>query len=138
MVRILRSTYLEMVSHAELGYPEEVCGVLIGKDGEITDYKRCKNLNKKRTRDRYELDPKSFNEADDWARRNGLEIVGIYHSHPDHPSIPSEFDRSHAWPDWIYLILSISSGKYHDGRAWLLDDSVSSFKEKGINLIDEE
>jgi proteasome lid subunit RPN8/RPN11 len=138
VVRIIKATYLELINHAESGYPNEVCGVLIGKNGKITDYKRCRNLNEDRKRDRYELDPASFYEADDWARKNGREIVGIYHSHPDHPSIPSEFDRSRAWPEWIYIILSINAGKYNDGRAWLLDDSVLTFNEKGIDLIDEE
>lgn len=138
MVRILESTYLELIKHAESGYPNEVCGVLIGKNGDITDFRRCGNLNEERTHDRYELDPTSFYEADDWARKNQLEIVGIYHSHPDHPSLPSEFDRSRAWPEWIYIILSINKGKYNDGRAWLLDDSVEIFREKGIELFDEK
>jgi proteasome lid subunit RPN8/RPN11 len=138
VVRISKSTYFELIKHAESGYPNEVCGVLIGKNGEITVCKQCRNLNEERTHDRYELDPTSFNEADDWARKNRLEILGIYHSHPDHPSLPSEFDRSRAWPEWIYIILSINNGKYNDGRAWLLDDSVLNFKEKGIDLIDEK
>ncbi|MBI4228200.1 MAG: M67 family metallopeptidase [Deltaproteobacteria bacterium] len=138
MVKILKSAYSELIKHAESGYPNEVCGALIGKDGEITDYKQCRNLNKERSRDRYELDPMSFYEADVWARKKKLEILGIYHSHPDHPSVPSEFDRSSAWSDWIYIIFSINRGKYNDARAWLLDDSDLIFKEKGIDLIDEK
>ncbi len=138
MVRILESTYLELIRHAESGYPNEVCGVLIGKNGDITHCKPCRNLNEERTHDRYELDPTSFWEADDWARNNKLDIMGIYHSHPDHPSLPSEFDRSRAWPEWVYIILSINKGKYNDGRAWVLDDSVLIFREKGIELIDEK
>jgi proteasome lid subunit RPN8/RPN11 len=138
VVKILKSAYLELIKHAESGYPNEVCGVLIGKNGEITDHKQCRNLNKERSHDRYELDPLSFYEADDWARKRKLEIVGIYHSHPDHPSLPSEFDRSSAWSEWVYIILSIDKGKYNDARAWLLDDSDLIFKEKGIDLIDEK
>ncbi|MEE8299622.1 MAG: M67 family metallopeptidase [Thermodesulfobacteriota bacterium] len=135
MVKILKPTYDGIIKHAESGYPNEVCGVLIGKNGKITEFKDCRNLNGERARDRYELDPVSFQEADDWARENKMEIIGIYHSHPDHPSIPSEFDRARAWPDWVYIIFSIDTGKYNDARAWLLDDFDSIFQERKIELI---
>lgn len=134
MVKIFKSTYDEIIKHAESGYPEEVCGVLIGNNGLITKFKECRNLNRERARDRYELDPLSFKEADDWARLDSMEILGIYHSHPDHPSRPSTFDRESAWPDWIYIILSINHGKYSDGRAWILHDFHSTFIEEKIEL----
>ena len=60
VVKIVNSTYDEIIKHAEAGYPEEVCGVLIGKNGSITNYKECRNLNRERARDRYELDPIFF------------------------------------------------------------------------------
>ncbi len=135
MVKITTSTYDEIIKHAESGYPEEVCGVLIGENGSIINLKECRNLNRERARDRYELDPISFKEADDWARLNGMEILGIYHSHPDHPPRPSSFDRERAWPDWIYIILSIHHGKYSDGRAWILNDYDSPFVEEKIELV---
>ena len=131
MVRILKPTYLELIMHAESGYPNEVCGLLIGKNGQISDYKKCRNLNEERTHDRYELDPISFNEADDWARKMGLEILGIYHSHPDHPSIPSEFDRSRAWPEWIYLILSIKANIMTVGLGYSMI-LYRSLKKRGL------
>ena len=135
VVKIVNSTYDEIIKHAEAGYPEEVCGVLIGKNGSITNYKECRNLNRERARDRYELDPIFFKEADDWARLNSMEILGIYHSHPDHPSRPSTFDRERAWPDWIYIIFSINHSKYSDGRAWILHDFDSPFLEEKIELV---
>ncbi len=137
MVKILKSAYDGIIKHAESGYPNEVCGVLIGKDSRITSFKECKNLNRERARDRYEIDPLSFKGADDWARLNGMEILGIYHSHPDHPSRPSGFDRERAWPEWAYIILSIDVGKYKDGRAWVLKDFDSPFEEDRIELISE-
>jgi proteasome lid subunit RPN8/RPN11 len=135
VVNILKSAYDGIIKHAESGYPNEVCGVLIGRDGRITGFKECRNLNRERARDRYELDPLSFKEADDWARSNGMEILGIYHSHPDHPSRPSGFDRERAWPEWVYIILSIEAGKYRDGRAWVLQDFDSPFEEEEFELI---
>lgn len=137
MVKIFKSAYDGIIKHAESGYPNEVCGVLVGKEGKITSFKECSNLNRERARDRYELDPLSFKEADDWARLNRMEILGIYHSHPDHPSRPSGFDRERAWPDWVYVILSIEVYKYKDGRAWILKDSDSPFEEDKIELMSE-
>ncbi|MBI2486411.1 MAG: M67 family metallopeptidase [Deltaproteobacteria bacterium] len=137
MVKIVRSAYEGIIKHAESGYPNEVCGVLIGKDEEITNFKECRNLNQERARDRYELDDRSFNEADNWARSNGMDILGIYHSHPDHASEYSEFDRQRAWPYWIYMIFSINSGKYNDARAWILKDFGSHFEEEKIELISD-
>lgn len=137
-MKIVKSVYDGIIKHAESGYPNEVCGVLIGKEGEITSFKECRNLNQERARDRYELDPFSFKEADDWARSKGMEIVGIYHSHPDHPSRPSEFDRERAWPDWAYIIFSIHDGKYHDARAWFLGNPNSRFEGEEIELIQDQ
>ncbi|MEW6145042.1 MAG: M67 family metallopeptidase [Thermodesulfobacteriota bacterium] len=137
MVRILKSVYGGIIKHAEAGFPHEVCGVLIGKDGKIMHFRECRNLNTERAHDRYDLDPVSFKEADEWARANGLEIVGIYHSHPDHPSIASETDRQRAWPEWVYMIFSINSGKYNDARAWVLEDFDSRFIEDAVELVED-
>ena len=134
MVSILKSAYNGIIKHAEAGFPHEVCGVLMGTDGKITHYMECRNLNTERAHDRYDLDPESFKEADEWARGNGLEIVGIYHSHPDHPSIASETDRQRAWPEWVYMIFSINDGRYNDARAWVLEDFDSKFMEVAVEL----
>ena len=137
VVKIAKSAYSGIISHAESGFPHEVCGVLIGTDGTISDYRECKNLNTQRAHDRYDLDPVSFKQADEWARANGMEILGIYHSHPDHPSLPSETDRQRAWPEWVYMIFSINGGKYNDARAWVLEDFDSHFNEAAVELIED-
>jgi len=152
VVKIKKSAFFGMIDHAESGYPHEVCGVMIGKGSVITDYRECRNLiseddvetefksenrlGKDRLRDRFELDPKSFMDADDWARQNQLEILGIYHSHPDHPSKPSETDRKIASPGWGYIIFSINKGKYNDARLWYLNESDSNFEYTEYQVID--
>ncbi|MGI9534955.1 MAG: Mov34/MPN/PAD-1 family protein [Thermodesulfobacteriota bacterium] len=152
MVKIKKSAYEGMISHAESGYPFEVCGVMIGnkdlisysrecinlisEDSIETEFKSENQLNRERLRDRFELDPKSFMEADEWARENSLEIMGIYHSHPDHPSKPSETDRKIASPGWGYIIFSINQGNYNDARLWYLDESDSQFALTEFELID--
>lgn len=135
MVTISKAVYEGIIKHSEGGFPHEVCGVLIGNGTKVETFKQCRNLNTKRAHDRYELDPLSFQEADTWARENNKEIIGIYHSHPDHPSRPSETDRVAAWPDWIYLIVSINGAKYNDGHAWVLRDSDSQFEEVSFDLV---
>lgn len=137
MVKINESSYKAIIKHAESGFPHEVCGVLIGQDHTVSHYKECNNLNTERAHDRYELDPLSFKEADDYSREIGKEIIGIYHSHPDHPSMASETDRQRAWPEWIYIIFSINQGKYNDARAWILEDSGEKFYEESIEVAPE-
>ena len=152
VVKITKSAFHGMIEHAEEGYPNEVCGVMIGKDLKISAFKRCKNLvsedsiqtnfkelnkiDKERLRDRFELDPVSYLEADQWARDNALEILGIYHSHPDHPSKPSETDRQVASHGWGYIIFSINKGKFSDARIWYIKDDEHQFEQKDFELID--
>lgn len=136
MVTIRKQAYQGMIEHGEAGFPHEICGVLIGSNGAVETFKPCNNLNTERAHDRYQLDKRSFNEADTWARENGMDIIGIYHTHPDHPSRPSETDRVNAWPEYIYLIISINNGKYNDGHAWMLKDFDSHFEEAQYTIVD--
>lgn len=150
VVKISRQVYEDMIKHAESGYPYEVCGVMIGSGEEIISFRECKNLiaedqvetefkntnnlDKERLRDRFELDPKSYIEADEWARSKGLEILGIYHSHPDHPSRPSETDRQVASPFWGYIIFSINQGKFNDARLWYINEDDYQFEQREFEL----
>ncbi len=106
------------------GYPDEVCGLLVGRvvDGvahveRITD---ARNLETERSSDRFTLDPGDWMRADSVARREGLEIVGIWHTHPDHPARPSETDLASAWEGYSYLILSVNRGRVEAARSWRL------------------
>lgn len=116
------------------GYPRETCGTLIGRSTDAgTDVCRVEegqNLNAERAQDRYELDPGHLLWAETRAREDGLEVVGIWHSHPDHPARPSETDRSAAWEGWSYLVASVGAEAVHDIRSWRLKDSV--FHEEEI------
>lgn len=107
---------------ARAGYPEETCGLLLGRctenQVEVLELVPARNLNRERARDRYELDPTAFLAADTQAREHGWEVVGIWHTHPDHPAKPSATDRAKAWEGWSYLILSVSQGGVNDLRSW--------------------
>lgn len=116
------------------GYPYETCGLLIGRraNGTVTvaDAMAAKNLNRERAHDRFELDPEAFLAADGQARDAHLEVVGVWHSHPDHPARPSETDRGLAWPAWSYVILSVSRDGVQDFRSWRLNGN--RFEEEVI------
>ncbi len=118
------------------GYPHETCGTLIGRsEGERTTLVRvtqCRNLNTDRAHDRFELDPGDFQKADTEAREAGLDIVGIWHSHPDHPAEPSETDRVQAWPGWSYIIVTVTAQGTQTLRSWRLDDTTQQFTEENV------
>lgn len=111
------------------------CANLVADDESETAFKETADIDSKRLKDRYELDPRSYIEADSWARENGLEILGIYHSHPDHPSIPSETDRQVASPGWAYIIFSVNRGKLADARVWYIDEQDFQFEERKFEVV---
>lgn len=113
---------------ARSGYPNETCGLLIGKrepqHSRVDAMRQARNLNHERARDRYELDPADYLAAELLAKAQGLEIVGVWHTHPDHPARPSETDRVQAWEGWSYLILSVSSDGVQAVTSWRLNGDV--------------
>ena len=119
----------KLQSLAEMSYPFESCGVLAGRlDGaEVTVRKiwLARNVGR-RVRDRFRLDPEDFLAADRQARNHGLEIVGIWHSHPNRPAVPSRRDLDEAWDGYSYLILGIDPFGDVDFRSWRRDTRRSS------------
>lgn len=121
------------------GYPHETCGLLLGRpsgatgDNTATDIVRlthAANLNAERARDRYELDPADFLRGDREAAAAGLEIAGIWHSHPDHPARPSRTDLEAAWEGYSYVIVSVSRDGVQEVRSWRL--AGGRFEEERI------
>ena len=112
------------------GYPSETCGLLIGRDSTVARAVPARNLNRERAGDRYELDPADHFAAEQEARAEGLEVIGVWHTHPDHPARPSETDRAAAWPGWSYLILAVIAGGVTDIRSWQL--AGEHFTEQAI------
>jgi len=106
---------------AEAGYPHDVCGILLGRLGaeaSVEEACPCPNINAERSRDRYELDPLTQVKIEKQARERGLDVVGYYHSHPDHPAQASETDSKLSWPGVYYLIQSVQAGQAKDLNAF--------------------
>ncbi len=137
MLKIRRRALEKILSQAERDYPYETCGLLLGKiHGDLRivfGAYETPNANKERKNDRYEIDPKDYMKAEDKARQFGLEIVGVYHSHPDHPDRPSKFDEERAFPDFSYIIVSVVKGRVVSYRSWELIDG--KFREEVIDIF---
>ena len=87
----------------------------------VEEVVQARNATAQRRHDRYEIDPEDFLRADALSRQRGLDIVGVWHTHPDHPARPSETDRESAWPGWSYLILAVGAEGVRAMRSWRLD-----------------
>jgi proteasome lid subunit RPN8/RPN11 len=135
---VISSRHLQTIGrHATASYPDECCGVLIGRVlGDATVVERLLSVGNERQdsrHNRYLISPETVLAAQKEARALGLDIVGYYHSHPDHPAKPSEFDREHAWPWVSYLIVSLQGRKVVDTRSWRLHEDRGSFDEEVID-----
>jgi proteasome lid subunit RPN8/RPN11 len=131
-VALGREHLLQIEEHAARAYPEECCGLLVGarKAGiEVHDVQAAANLNQERARDRYQLDPREIHRADVASEKEGFEVIGFYHSHPDHPAAPSPTDAELAWPGYVYLISSVSARGAGETRAWRFDEETGRFDE---------
>lgn len=124
-------------SHAESTFPEECCGALLGRDREdgvreVVEILRVDNTKDENRARRYLIEPVALLNAEKEARKKGLDVVGIYHSHPDHPSRASDFDRDHAMPFWSYVIVSCLKGKAAQMQSWQLLEDRTAFVEESI------
>jgi len=124
LIKIRKRALEKILKKAQEDYPYETCGLLLGKFEK--DHKIAfgayptKNAYKERKKDRYLIDPKDYIKAEEKAKEFGLEIVGVYHSHPDHPDIPSSFDKERAFPEFSYIIVSVQEKKVISYRSWEL------------------
>ena len=126
-------------THAEEIYPEECCGVLLGAQGnrgnEVRAIYRVENVDEGDRSRRYLITPEAYRAADEYAGERGLDIVGVYHSHPDHPARPSETDLERAtFPGFSYLITSVEEGRAKETTAWSLAADRSEFIKEDMSV----
>ena len=134
----------QIEAEAAAAYPNECCGILIGRDVSS----QAAGGSSRRVVDRLEpgrntfeageqyhrfsIDPLQQLKAEKAAAAEGRAVLGFYHSHPDHPARPSEYDREHGWPFYSYVIVSVTKGKPDDMTSWVLDERSKRFREQEI------
>jgi proteasome lid subunit RPN8/RPN11 len=149
----LNNSQLQSIrDHAARDYPSECCGILLGKtEGEakiVTEVVPLTNLRhdpsraqellplddmgRETDKNRFLIDPLDQLRVEKDARKCGLDVVGYYHSHPDHPARPSIYDRDHAWPWYSYVIIAVEKGVPKDLTSWVLAEDRSAFGEEPL------
>lgn len=124
----------EMLAHAADAYPYECCGALIGPPGRVTRILALPNTTSEGPRRRFLVGPDDYRRAEAAARKAGATLLGFYHSHPDHPAEPSEVDLAHAWPAFVYVIVSVREGRARDVTGWRLRDDRSAFDPSPVSI----
>lgn len=123
-------------------YPEECCGVLLGKEERQTkvvyDILPMNNKKNENRTTRYLILPEDYKRAEEEASKEGVSLMGLYHSHPDHPSQPSEVDLEHALPWWSYIIVSVEDGQPTAVTSWVLSDDHLMFEKEFLEIVDGE
>ncbi len=135
--------------HGAETFPHECCGALLGRDSvavesgnseesetprEVLDLFPLVNRRDDSPRNRFAVAADDVRDAEKAARQHGLEVVGWYHSHPDHPAQPSQFDREHAWPWYSYIIVSVMSGAPAEMTSWRLNDDRQDYSAECIEI----
>ena len=140
MLQLTEDLLAQIHVHGEQAYPEEGAGFLLGAYDEnnkrelTTIYPLTNSREDDARHDRYLITPEDYLKAELEADKLGLSLIGVFHSHPDHPNRPSEFDREWAQPFFSYVITSVRSGKAIESRSWRLLEDRTKFEEEEINL----
>lgn len=117
--------------HALAGYPEEICGGLLGRrDAVAVRVAEVVPLHNERDdeRDRrYLIGPDDVLSLEKRAEASDQQVIGFYHSHPDAAAVPSDYDRQHAWPGYVYLIVAVADGEAREAAGWQLTDERDRF-----------
>ena len=138
MIQLEKQQHDEIAAHGERDYRYECCGLLLGRfadDGGkvcIETYPISNAREESAKRNRFLIRPEELMRGEKEAAAKGLEIVGFYHSHPDHPAVPSQYDLEHAWPIYSYIVVAVASGSAEDLRSWEMQADRSRFNEEEI------
>lgn len=140
MLRVREELLGRIRAHGVKTYPHECCGALLGRDSdgsrEVIELLELANRRLDSPRNRFEVTPDDVRLAERTGREKKLELLGWYHSHPDAPARPSEYDRDHAWPWYSYLIVSVEKGEPRDTKSWRLQDDRSGYELEAIETAD--
>jgi proteasome lid subunit RPN8/RPN11 len=135
-INITEETLHGINQHVEAAYPEEGAGFLIGVEGEVKEILPLGNAREDEARhNRFLITPEDYLKAELTADKLGLSLIGVFHSHPDCPNIPSEYDREWAQPFFSYIITRVDKGKVANHRSWRLVEDRSKYEEEEIKIL---
>ena len=120
--------------HGRQTYPHECCGAMLGRAGVVVEACPLPNTTEEGPRRRFLVRPQDYRAAERRATELGLELLGFYHSHPDHPARPSQYDLDHAWPVFSYVIVSVREGLAAELTSWRLREDRAAFDEETVTL----
>jgi proteasome lid subunit RPN8/RPN11 len=140
MISISTDLLDQIRAHGLRDYPYECCGLLLGHYGAkgkiVTETYPISNAREESAkRNRFLIEPAELMRGERYARDQDLEVVGFYHSHPDSPAVPSQYDLDHAWPTYSYLIVSTSAERATDLFSWEQEPDRSKFNQEEIRVI---
>ena len=141
MLNISEDQFDQVTRILERAYPQEGCGVLTGSvlDGrKVVLQIRAADNQRDDTQNRYLIDPDVIRDLEKELRLESQDILGFFHSHPDVPAVPSDYDRNHAWPWFSYLIVSVQEGQSEEARSWVLQEDRSGFDEERLVITDAD
>jgi proteasome lid subunit RPN8/RPN11 len=137
MLVVPNRLFEQINAHVEKAYPEEGAGFLIGEEGEVREIVALSNSREDGARhNRFLFTPEDYLNAELTAEGLGLSLIGVFHSHPDCPNIPSEYDREWAQPFFSYIITRVDQGKAVNSRSWKLLEDRSNYEEEEIKITD--
>lgn len=137
MITIADKQLAEIREHGIRDYPYECCGLLLGRFESdrkvVTETYPISNAREESAkRNRFLITPEELMKGERYARQHDLEVVGFYHSHPDSPAMPSQYDLEHAWPTYSYIIVSTSADRANDLFSWEQEPDRSCFNQEEI------
>jgi proteasome lid subunit RPN8/RPN11 len=139
MLKISKVLTARIEAHMEKAYPGEGAGFLLGLDGDVKDVLPLDNAREEEARyNRFLLTPEDYMKAEMKAMEQGMDLIGVFHSHPDCPNVPSEYDREWAQPFFSYIITRVDNGRTVSHRSWRLLEDRTKYEEEKIEISGEE
>ncbi len=136
MIRISPDAAAGIREHGRRAYPEECCGALLGTKGpdgdRVARAEPVENSRADRRDRRFRIAPEEYLKLERLASAQGRALLGFYHSHPDHPAVPSEYDREHALPFFHYVVLGVASGEPGEMASWVLSEDRRVFDREDL------
>jgi len=142
VIALRTKTLAEIREHGREAYPEECCGALLGVEtkgtARVARVERIENARREERRRRYRIEPLEYARVERLADAEGLSVLGFYHSHPDHPAVPSEYDREHGLPFFHYVVVAVGAESSGEAASYVLSEDRGVFEREEVLVEDRD